>query len=92
MESTKNSFEGLFSLASDLSRSTFNFIMDFNEKSLNAIKGTSNEIIEEFPNLLNFHRNDDCSCCPPKHECPPQCLAAITRNAYKEKELLFHSK
>ncbi len=25
--------------------------------------------------------NEDCDCCPPKNECPPHCIASISRSA-----------
>lgn len=33
-------------------------------------------------------KNDDCGCCPPKEECPPNCLVNISRHAYEGERII----
>lgn len=33
-------------------------------------------------------KQDDCGCCPPKEECPPNCLVHISRHAYEGERII----
>jgi hypothetical protein len=38
-------------------------------------------------NMLNAPKKND-TCCPPKQECPPHCIAQITRHAYPRERII----
>ena len=78
-----------------------NSLKDFANNSMSAYKpmmdGMVNNITAMSKSLSNGNygalklpmlNNDSCDCCPPKCECPPQCMASISRCAAQGERIL----
>jgi hypothetical protein len=93
MENTTDTLSGLQqSLTDNLQRltnisvSAFKPLMD---NMMNNLSSANKAFLQNTSTVLKFPiLNNDCDCCPPKNECPPHCIASITRTAMSGERIL----
>lgn len=93
MDNNTNTLSGLqqtltdnFQQLTNLSLSAFKPLMDGMMNNLNSANKSfmqNTSTVLKFPTL-----NNDCDCCPPKNECPPHCIASITRTAMSGERII----
>lgn len=61
----------------------FNRYADFYNQMVNQSINSGLRFMETMSDTLTgAKRSDNCGCCPPNCDCPPQCLLTISKNAY----------
>ncbi len=93
MENNTGTLSGLQQTLTDnllqltnLSVSTLKPLMD---SVVNNLSSANKAFLQNTSTVLKFPTlNNDCDCCPPKNECPPHCIASITRTAMNGERII----
>ena len=86
MENTTNTLSGLQQTLTDslqqLTNLSLSAIKPLMETAMNNVSAANKTLLQNTSTVLKFPvLNNDCDCCPPKQECPPHCIASITKTA-----------
>lgn len=93
MESNTNTLSGLQKNVTDnfqkLTNISFAAVKPLMETMMNNLSAANKAFIQNTSTVLKFPKlNNDCDCCPPKEECPPHCIAGITRTAMSGERII----
>jgi len=86
MENNTNTLSGLQQTLTDsiqqLTNISLSAIKPLMESAMNNVTAANKTLLQNTSTVLKFPTlNNDCDCCPPKQECPPHCIASITKKA-----------
>lgn len=74
-----------------MSRLSIDTMRPLVENMFEKVSNMNNTILEgKIPtlNLSSFQNNKKSNCCPPKEECPPHCISAISRQAMSGERII----
>src|SRR6188768_779577 len=94
MENNTNTLSGLPQTLTDslqqLTNISLSAIKPLMETALNNVNAVNKTLLQNTSTVLKFPAlNNDCDCCPPKQECPPHCIASITKTAASGERIII---
>jgi len=72
----------------DISVSAFKTAIENQNRMMNDFSGVLSGMGLSFPSVKGHKSDCGCGCCPPKEECPPRCIAKISRSAYSGEQII----
>jgi hypothetical protein len=93
MDNNTNTLSGLQQTLTDnfqqLTNLSIAAIKPLMEGVMNNVSAANKALLQNTSTVIKFPvLNNDCDCCPPKNECPPHCIASITKTAISGERII----
>lgn len=93
MDNNTNTLSGLQKTLTDnlqqLTNLSLAAIKPLMDGVMNNVSAANKALLQNTSTAIKFPvLNNDCDCCPPKNECPPHCIASITKTAISGERII----